>query len=143
MPNNKFAPVVILIFSTLSCSAPVAPKINLPSQIADWHIIPSSQSCVAPVPPNLNNSLDAPKARQACTAQYSGIPNISVTLYDMPDSSTAFEAIQHWAQPPTGKGAFYKDKLFVIVESPSTDLPTLARFANALKSALTRDPSEQ
>ena len=141
MPTNKSCIAVAILFVFTFACMRVEYRPILPNQIADWHMTANSLSCASPVPAKLNISPDTAKARQACTVQYSGTPNINVTVYTMPDSSTAFEAIQHWEQPDTGKGAFYKGNLFVIVESPSTDLPALARFANLLKPVLS--PSAQ
>jgi len=133
--SKLLAAATIVFLSTLACTR-VAYRPLLPAQVADWKMVANSLSCASAIPPNLNLSPDTAKARQVCTAQYVGNPNIAVTVYAMPDSSAAFEAVQHWSQPQSGKGAFYQDNLFVIVESPSTDIPTLARFSNPLKSTL-------
>ena len=60
---------------------------------------------------------------------------MSVTVYEMPATTIAFDNLQSW-QAEQGKLAFYHGRYFGIVESPGTDQRTLNRFVSAFEKTL-------
>jgi hypothetical protein len=111
-------------------------KVTLPQLAGDWKI-EAPPTCARPVPANLRPWRGTAGALQVCSAKYSGSPEMTFTIYDMPESvgATAFDAFQKW-QRLTGKMAFYKGRYFGVVESPRADLNTLNRFAAAVVATL-------
>jgi len=68
-------------------------------------------------------------------ARYDGTPPIQVHLEQKSSQTTAFSAVQSW-RPERGKLAFYRGRIFGIVESPGADLRTLNRFVTVFEKTL-------
>ena len=68
-------------------------------------------------------------------ARYDGTPPIQVHLEQKSSQTTAFSAVQSW-RPEPNKLAFYRGRIFGIVESPGADLRTLNRFVTAFEKTL-------
>ena len=119
----------------MSCSTAPA-GLTLPAKIADWQM-EGAANCGHPIPAGVKIWRGTEHARQVCTAQYTGHPNATFTLYALPDSTSTFAALQYWEQPRQGRLAFAHDNLFGVVESANADLPTLAKFVSGFKAGIT------
>jgi len=123
----------------------VAPSASLPAVAAGW-TLSSPQDCAKPVPAQLRNQRGTDwrgtewrgtaGARQVCRGEYLGLPQMTLTIYDMREwGASAFDAWQKWQTQP-GKMSFYKGGYFGVVESPNADMNALNRFAVAIESVL-------
>ncbi len=117
----------------IGCAAPR--EVGLPSAVAEWRI-KGSAVCYTSVPDHLKILPGVEKAQQTCSAEYAGDPEMTLSVYVMPDEESAFALVQNWKQPSSGKTAFYRGGLFVMVESPLADLKTLGRFGAAVGAQL-------
>jgi hypothetical protein len=110
----------------------VAPSASLPATAAGW-ILASPQDCAKPQFRNLRGTGGA---RRVCRGEYRGSPQMTLTIYDMPEwGASAFDAWQKWQTQP-GKMSFYKGRYFGVVESSNADRNALNRFTVAIESAL-------
>jgi hypothetical protein len=112
------------------------PRLALPSAVDGWNLA-GFQNCAKPVPAELRILHGARGARQVCSAEYEGSPEMRLTIYDMPGwpGGTAFGTFQGWQAKP-GTMAFYKGNYFGVVEAPKADIKTLNRFTIAVEAAL-------
>jgi hypothetical protein len=113
----------------------IAPSASLPATAAGW-ILSSPQDCAKPVPAQLRSLRGTAGARRVCHGEYGGSPQMTLTMYEMPQwGGSAFDAWQKWQAQP-GKMSFYKGRYFGVVESPGADMDALNRFTVAVESAL-------
>jgi hypothetical protein len=117
----------------------VTPALALPPAVAQWSI-EGSQTCAKPASVNFPLWPGTSGARLVCRAEYAGSPEITLTIYAMPDlpRATAFGPFQDWLTGPKqpGKSAFHYRQYLGIVESPDADRNTLERFAAAAEASL-------
>jgi hypothetical protein len=92
----------------------VAPALSLPPTVAHWSI-EGSQTCAKPAPVNFPLWPGTSGARLVCRAEYAGSPEMTLTIYVMPDAprATAFGPFQDWLTGPKqpGKSVFPLSRL--------------------------------
>ena len=94
-----------------------------------------TQTALEPIPHEWPETSHAVKAWRAT---YSGISEITLTLYAMPWSpGSAWDAIQRW-RPVPGAMAFSKGRYFGVAASQGADEAALKRFVQAVLATLPR-----
>jgi hypothetical protein len=135
---KRLLQIVIVTAAIAICAdllSSLAPRTPLPSTAAGWNLA-APQDCATPVPAGLRQWRGVARARSVCRGKYGGSPEMTLTLYDMPEwGASAFDAWQKWQTQP-GKMAFYKGRYFGVVESPAADMNTLNRLALAVEATL-------
>lgn len=115
----------------------LTPALTLPRVVAQWSIA-GSPSCTKPASANFQIWPGTSGARLVCRAGYTGSPEITLTVYEMPDvpGATAFGPFQEWqtGQRTPGIVAFHYHAYLGIVESPNADEDELDRFAAAAEA---------
>jgi len=75
----------------------VTPALTLPPTIAQWSIA-GAPACTKPASANFQIWPGTSGARLVCRAEYTGSPQMTLTIYAMPDGpgATAFGPFQEW-----------------------------------------------
>lgn len=73
--------------------------------------------------------------REARRAVYTGIPDVTVMLYEMTTGPGAFEMVQKW-RPRPGAVSFYKDRFFVVCEAAGNNEAELLDFSRLMEASL-------
>ena len=114
----------IVLCLVLACCGGQAKPVEFPKSVAAWTLTTTAGNFEIPRPKN---------ALRVRRATYAGPVEVIIDMYDLPDSTAAFETLQGWIHLP-GTLAINHGAQFIVVKSPSAE--SSATFLDAFQKAL-------